>query len=140
MENNFNINLLPRATYSWESNRKLKEITADGQTPISLELEFEEDGSFRATVIQIEEEADQAQGTGTRGRILRTKRFPIPKIETTVKGVAGLAGEVLPKGRLRGLMKSVKTQEQMDALCWVVLHRHTTTEAAPNEGGRQSNR
>lgn len=122
---NFNINLPPRATYSWESSRTLNDIAADGQTPISLEVEFEEDGSFRATVIQIEEEADQAQGTSARGRILRKIRIPIPKIETTVKGVAGLAGEVLPKGRLRGLMKSAITQQLMDALCWAVLYRYS---------------
>ena len=124
IENNFNINLPPRATYSWESNRTLNDIAADGQIPISLESEFEEDGSIRLTLTQIDEEASQAPGTAARGHILGTIRIPIPKIETTVEGVAGLAGEVLPKGRLRGLMESAKTKELMNALCWAVLHRY----------------
>ena len=124
IEKNFKIGLLPGETYSWESDRTLTEIAANGQIPISLESEFEEDGSIRLTVTQIDEEANQALGTAARGHILGTIRIPIPKIETTVEGVAGLAGEVLPKGRLRGLMESAKTKELMNALCWAVLHRY----------------
>ena len=61
----------------------------------------------------------------TTGRLTRAGQGSIRRLRLNARGRAGLAGEVLPRGRLPSLMKQVVTSQQMEWLCWGVLARYS---------------
>lgn len=117
------VEIPPKGTIDWDSGSALADILAEGHVGLSLHVRLE-DGICVVSLVQVNEEAAQAQGTVARGRILSTTRCPIPQLELTAKRTAGIAGDVIPRGRLRALIQSVTNQEQMDDLCWCVLRRY----------------
>jgi hypothetical protein len=73
-------------------------------------------------------------GTRVRhGMNLASGRLGLSDIPLTIQGIAGVAGKILPKGRLSALMVVATIPQKMDLLCWAVLRRYGSYhKALPN--------
>ena len=99
--------------------------------PVEATLHIDSEGEVIWVISVIGEESRLRDvGTIRRGRILWNGKFQLEYVPLSEKGVSGVPGGVLPRGRVPallrivGAMQSANAVEAQYALCWAVLRRY----------------
>ncbi len=93
--------------------------------PLELSIVFDDDEMYVRLLTRgiTVTEGDRTMVTGRR-RVASAKAPLRMRPDFDGKGVSGVAGAVLPRGRLAAMMKNANTAALMETLCWAVLRRY----------------